>query len=370
MDITFLLGNGFDIGLGLKTRYEDFYEEYCKDKEEDKPHIRAFKKELSIRNNDEKKKIRDWADFEKAFGEYSSEFKIEQKRDYLECFEDFVRCFNGYLEKESGRPDFSKEDEIGKMMEHAVTTYFNIREADREIIQRTYDNTGGVRKYNLISFNYTNCVDKCATALSKKIATNPSRELGEVIHVHGYSEANMIMGVNDSTQITQKEFAEDSEVLSELVKPVQNIEMRMNYDRDATRVINRSNVLCIYGMSIGDTDKKWWELICKWLAGGSSRVLVILAHNESISARYTFEYKRGRDNLVQRLISLSGQTENAGIEILKRIFVEFNHDVFAMKLCPVDNTMQTYASNVLPKGSDLQNIEKKINLQYAPEAAV
>ena len=30
MNITFLLGNGFDIGLGMPTRYEDFYKEYCK----------------------------------------------------------------------------------------------------------------------------------------------------------------------------------------------------------------------------------------------------------------------------------------------------------------------------------------------------
>ena len=30
MNITFLIGNGFDIGLGMPTRYEDFYEHYCK----------------------------------------------------------------------------------------------------------------------------------------------------------------------------------------------------------------------------------------------------------------------------------------------------------------------------------------------------
>ena len=30
LNITFLIGNGFDIGLGLKTRYKDFYKYYCK----------------------------------------------------------------------------------------------------------------------------------------------------------------------------------------------------------------------------------------------------------------------------------------------------------------------------------------------------
>lgn len=31
MNITFLMGNGFDIGIGMPTQYEDFYEEYCKE---------------------------------------------------------------------------------------------------------------------------------------------------------------------------------------------------------------------------------------------------------------------------------------------------------------------------------------------------
>lgn len=28
MNVTFLIGNGFDINLGLKTSYKDFYEQY------------------------------------------------------------------------------------------------------------------------------------------------------------------------------------------------------------------------------------------------------------------------------------------------------------------------------------------------------
>ena len=31
MSVTFILGNGFDLSLGLKTRYADVYEEYVKE---------------------------------------------------------------------------------------------------------------------------------------------------------------------------------------------------------------------------------------------------------------------------------------------------------------------------------------------------
>lgn len=44
MQITFLIGNGFDIGIGLKTRYEDFYKEYCIIRENDNDNIKNFKK--------------------------------------------------------------------------------------------------------------------------------------------------------------------------------------------------------------------------------------------------------------------------------------------------------------------------------------
>ena len=46
MNVTFLVGNGFDIGLGLKTRYSDFYEEYCKADKADSEAITKFKRTL------------------------------------------------------------------------------------------------------------------------------------------------------------------------------------------------------------------------------------------------------------------------------------------------------------------------------------
>lgn len=46
MQITFLIGNGFDIGLGLKTRYTEFYKEYIRLAPNDSENIIKFKQEL------------------------------------------------------------------------------------------------------------------------------------------------------------------------------------------------------------------------------------------------------------------------------------------------------------------------------------
>ena len=44
------MGNGFDIGIGMPTQYEDFYKEYCKEQKTDNDNIKAFKQMLKKRN--------------------------------------------------------------------------------------------------------------------------------------------------------------------------------------------------------------------------------------------------------------------------------------------------------------------------------
>ena len=43
MNITFLIGNGFDLNLGLKTTYSDFLKEYTSVIDEKDP-LKSFKK--------------------------------------------------------------------------------------------------------------------------------------------------------------------------------------------------------------------------------------------------------------------------------------------------------------------------------------
>ena len=104
LTVTFLLGNGFDIGLGLNTRDEDFYPIYCQPCDEDSRAIRCFKEVLKERTTDSEKTrfcfVKNWSDFEKAIGEYSAVFSSEGKKDFIEIYEDFCIKFNAYLELE------------------------------------------------------------------------------------------------------------------------------------------------------------------------------------------------------------------------------------------------------------------------------
>lgn len=332
MNITFLLGNGFDIGLGLKTSYESFYDEYCNINPTDNDNIRNFKDMLKKRNADENKKIVNWSDFEKAFGQHSSDFTIEEKNYYIERFEDFVANFNTYLENEEKQADFSNVDLIAKTMNTGVNTYFHIRTADKETVQNIYISSDRNRIYNFISFNYTKSVDECARILKHHIRSDNSRDVGKILHIHGFVEENMIMGVNDSSQIINQDFANDEDIIREIVKPQQNSDVRANYEKEVIDIINLSKIICIYGMSIGDTDKKWWSLIAKWLATSEKHALIILKYDKKYNKRFPFVQNRFIDSVINKFLELSEQPEEIQSVIRSRIFVGMNHNVFEMNL--------------------------------------
>ena len=332
MEITFLLGNGFDIGLKMKTRYEDFYKDYCKIKKDDNENIQAFKNMLAHRNEEKAKKIIDWADFEKAFGEHSVDFSLSTKLAYIERFEHFVRTFNEYLENEEMHVDYSKSERIAKTMKNAITHFYHIRPEDREWLSRFISGFGGPHTYNFVSFNYTKCVDRCVEETKAFYIEDNSFKIGTVMHVHGYIEDSMIMGVNDASQITQEELANDPDVQKRLIKPKQNSIGKTLYDSKMESVINRSTVICVYGMSIGDTDAKWWHRISQWLAANDRRALVILKHDSAYNQRFIFSQSDIVDSITDRFLSFSKLKEDEKGKIMGRIFVGVNHDIFSIPL--------------------------------------
>ena len=174
MIITFLLGNGFDIGIGMPTQYEDFYKEYCELNIYDSKNIKLFKMMLQRRNKDEVKKIIDWADFEKAFGEHSNDPDVAGKAAYLERFEHFIESFNSYLEKVESKLNYSDSDSMAKTMDSATKTFYHIRIGDKNSMSNFISQFNTNRTYNFVTFNYTRTVDKCAEIFQEYIKSDSS----------------------------------------------------------------------------------------------------------------------------------------------------------------------------------------------------
>ena len=71
MSTVFLIGNGFDLSCGMKTRYTDMYKDYCKTNEGDSTLIKQFKQDISNNEYDT------WADFELGMADYVSKLSNE-----------------------------------------------------------------------------------------------------------------------------------------------------------------------------------------------------------------------------------------------------------------------------------------------------
>ena len=84
----------------------------------------------------------------------SIDFKIGEKRLYLERFEHFVMSFNHYIEDEEKSLDYTDIDKIIGTMKNAVSSFYHIRQGDKNRIQNQYNKFPGSRIYNFISFNY------------------------------------------------------------------------------------------------------------------------------------------------------------------------------------------------------------------------
>ena len=59
MNITYLIGNGFDRNMGLSTSFSDFLKELLKEVEGDDPQIRKFKEDIRKREQEDQKAERD-----------------------------------------------------------------------------------------------------------------------------------------------------------------------------------------------------------------------------------------------------------------------------------------------------------------------
>ena len=75
MKILHILGNGFDINLGLPTEYSEFYEYYDKQSSNSES-IHKLKKHIN-------QNFKNWADLELALGKYSSKVETENEFDLI-----------------------------------------------------------------------------------------------------------------------------------------------------------------------------------------------------------------------------------------------------------------------------------------------
>lgn len=277
MNITFVLGNGFDIQLGLQSRYSDFLQEYVKIIPDDNDNIKEFKNYLSQKTTQEL-----WSDAEKAMGAYLGQYSDATIEVYNERVLDFESSMVKYLKRQQERCSFSDSNQIATRFKNFLFKTFGdaltYRKKDLDVNRNTSNS------YHFISFNYTNLLEgirKCCitenTTIRKRNfqGSTYTDTWGSIIHVHGMLDDQIIMGVNDESQLDLSGGITLTEALRwELIKPTLNHDSGNDFDLPARKTISNSDIIAIYGVSYGDTDKLWWKEIANWLKKNSQHKLV------------------------------------------------------------------------------------------------
>lgn len=281
MNITYILGNGFDIQLGLKSRYSDFLAEYVKPKSGDTINIRKFKRYLRERPNCEW-----WSDAEKAMGKDLGRFSDRTIEIYREQLINFQDELASYLEKQESICDFSEEGQLRKrFIEFLIESFNGIEDV-------TYRRTPLPNiEFRFISFNYTSLIDKLLKCCMENGGvsiykgteyTTRQDKLGMLCHVHGDLNSQIIMGVNDESQLVMNhELTLNNEIRWQFLKGEMSRALRWKRDRTAKSLIERSNIIVMYGVSYGETDAQWWEEVVKWLESDTRHRIVAFIYEEN-----------------------------------------------------------------------------------------
>ncbi len=312
MNITFLIGNGFDLNCGLKSSYQDVYNGYCKINETDSELIKIFKKNI-------KSDYKTWGDFEWGMRNKINDFKSED--DFIDCLIDFKRYLVTYLSEEKEKflkryDNNSVRVEVYQEILNSISNFYkDITNNISNIINRQMSFTNN-HNYTFISFNYTCILDEIFKPFTSIIKKYNSK----FINIHGsLNDNDIILGIDNEKQLELKSFNLSNDGKLSFIKPIFNEQFDINRVTDANNAILQSDIICVYGMSLGESDLTWKKLIIKWLDSSLS---------EDNKHLFIYDYKNCKQNIYFKDQQLIEERKAKEKFIIKNLKIEKTNDKF------------------------------------------
>ena len=337
MNVLYLIGNGFDLRLGLPTRYADFLEFYkgqtpklgdgrSQREEAIKKYKERFFAEMA---EQEGRGEEQWKDLEIALGEFTIAFG-DDADGFCDFYEDMNRSLEAYLSQcNSFEPT---PEEVEKFSKDLTDPYRHLTQREQKELRAL--SFAGKWYVNVISFNYTSSFENlCQDVLlvgdlyyPQKYG-NPTIAYRGVEHIHGkLGEGGLLLGVNHAAQIANERYRENDDVADLLLKPQANEGRGMLVDEECLSLIAGADVICLFGLSLGPTDQMWWTAIKKRFLDNPEVILLYFHYDPAAGSALKFDRRKER-RARQHLIKALGLEGNQK-EYDDRIFVAINSDMF------------------------------------------
>jgi len=333
----FILGNGFDLAIGKKTAYTDFYDWYKK-RVLDNVDANILMHELAG-------DLATWADFEISISDYISHCNNVDK--YLKSFGCIVKQLNNYLKKECVLVDWEKVHKDDSIIQEFAQSLQSFETHIPTLETPTRFNIQNDKRMQFFLLNYTDTFDKLL-----KIAISQNSVLEDTTSgstwLHGKVDEYPTTGIGTIEQVINETLRDNEKINKVLVKS----EYRRIVERSDSgslpydsfrRKIRDASMVCIYGSSIAETDQPLWEIVSQWFFGNPRAQLVIFVYDEKIpidtevnwnestefAAREQKNLKKVQDMFFQRAKQHVCENDE---EKLKNFHVVMNAPLFNFKL--------------------------------------
>lgn len=130
--------------------------------------------------------------------------------------------------------------------------------------------------------------------------------------------------MNDDSQILKADVfdCEDGDLYKNMLIKIQaNASYLENTDANASQLIKNSQLIYIYGMSIGETDKLWWDRICTWLSGSGERHLIVQKYDMPVKTVIQLPYQLAERRARRNITKYSSLDDNKKNNIESRIHI-------------------------------------------------
>lgn len=210
MTTLYIIGNGFDLNLGLKTSYIDFMnsDEFKFNSENN---LFEYLSTVNKRSN--------WVDIEAELVNYSNQ--RDSHREFLRDYKTLCKCLQEYIKT------------------------IDVKEIDTNSAAfRLFSKLSFKDDFKIINFNYTDSVQ----SVFKKNAwsRDPS---SKIINIHGKANEQIIFGVDENARINK----EDSflyKATSKIFNPKISNDLLSNFD-----------TIHIFGHSLGESDEIYFDFL-------------------------------------------------------------------------------------------------------------